>query len=217
MNDPTHKGPPEKRIPAHPDWIYLMESGVIHPDLCFLASQAVGHLVMIASVPGGFLAEWHEWEPRNGKPTNHRTTGGSFYRWWFRREESVQATPERACIAYVNAYRDWLEDRRSSRRDPIVPERVTIATPTEIVSRFDTTDPREADRDAYLRGVEQAMALAAHLVRTARNHREAKWDLDLAERIAVELRRGRRSSSTHVLDNINAEVQSARAIRRKRA
>jgi hypothetical protein len=102
-------------IPVHPDWLYLNRQGVMHPDLCYLTSQAVGHLVMLAAVdncyaPGeGYTVEWHDWE---NKPPGHdpdRLKGEAFWMWWCRREESVQDTPERACIAYAIAYRRWLE------------------------------------------------------------------------------------------------------------
>jgi hypothetical protein len=223
MSTRLPKKPRDKHIFAHPDWLYLNSEGVIHPDLCFITSQAVGHLVMLASVPGGYMCEWHEWEERNGNPVNHSTRGEKFWNWWVRRDEARQDTPELACLSYVNAYHAWLEDHPSVRSDIMshdnrdASQRLTIPPSSELVSRFSTSDPRSAHQDDYLRGVEQMAALAAHLVRSARNHREAKWDADLAERIAGELRRGRRGSTPHVIDSIMAEIQSARSIRRKRA
>jgi hypothetical protein len=106
----------ERRIPTHPDWLYLLKQGIMHPDLCFLTSRAVGHLVMLASVDDcyvageGYLCEWHDFE---NKPPGHdpdRLRGEAFWSWWCRREESVQDTPEHACIAYVIAYHAWIQE-----------------------------------------------------------------------------------------------------------
>jgi hypothetical protein len=94
---------------------------------------------------------------------------------------------------------------------------VTITTASEIVSRFSTSDPRSADQDAHLLGVEQGLALAADIVKTARSRREAEWDTVVAERAAGGLRRSGRAGRVHIIDEIRREVTDARAIRRRRA
>ena len=106
-------GPREKMIPTHPDWLYLLGAGIMHPDLCFITSQAVGHQVMLAAVDHcyaigrGYTVEWKDYERPGAVEGELR--GERFWEWWCRREESVQDTPESACIAYTIAYRAWVK------------------------------------------------------------------------------------------------------------
>jgi hypothetical protein len=84
------------------------------------------------------------------------------------------------------------------------------------VSRYSTSDAREAGREAdFLRGLEQGLVLASHLVKTARSRRSADWDLTLAVRVSGELRC--RGSTSHATDHILARINDARKLRRRRA
>jgi hypothetical protein len=105
-------------IPTHPDWLCLLGQGIMHPDLCFITSMAMGHLVMLAWVDHcyvagkGYVCEWKEFERKAiewraaGEPDHWGgweetapVRGEAFWEWWCRRKESVQDTPERACVA----------------------------------------------------------------------------------------------------------------------
>jgi hypothetical protein len=119
---------PERMIPTHPDWLYLLGERIMHPDLCFITSQAVGHLVMLSgrgrpyAPASGYVCQWKEFERKvihwreAGRPDEWAgwketgpLRGERFWDWWVRQKESVQDTPERACIAYVIAYKAWVK------------------------------------------------------------------------------------------------------------
>jgi hypothetical protein len=106
----NRQGWSDRSVPTHPDWLLLLQRHYMHADLCFITSMAVGHLVCVSRVsdcytPGaGFLCEWQEWLHKGS------TRGEAFWMWWLRRRESVQDTPERACVAYVIAYRAWARE-----------------------------------------------------------------------------------------------------------
>lgn len=100
----------------------LLESfqrqGVLHPELCYLTSMAVGHAVSI-----------YWWNERAINPSakiyyqvmrQHEGPGPGEEFWSHHLWERPQwyDTPEAACAAYVASCREWLEERREAAKEP---------------------------------------------------------------------------------------------------
>jgi hypothetical protein len=94
------------------------QAGIIHPELSFITSLAVGHAVSVYAWSTdsrmkeisidfvGFCGSAYQvmrWDESDGP-------GKEFWRWHLWERPQWYSTPESACAAYVASYRQWLKD-----------------------------------------------------------------------------------------------------------
>lgn len=90
---------------------FFVKQKVVHPELCYLVSAAVGFPVTIYWVGGritGADAPRYQVMPWDDGPF----AGKEFWGWYFDNREQLHPSPEAAAIAFVAGWQEWSRQHR---------------------------------------------------------------------------------------------------------